>query len=444
MPTRKISNLSVVAFSTAALFIKLIWLSSLPGRGLLGADGENYLEALNGLLEGGIFSQHGKLLYWPAGYPILMWPIAELSVTNFPFLIGTLQSILFTIAIILFILELSRTNMAIFCWPVMVILTFNPTLSLNSVVIGYEVPVASLLLISITLLIRHARQENKQSKFISMEIYLASVSLAISCFMQPRILFIAAGTILVYVILTRSKKRALVFLVVTLVIISVAPLALVARNLKANNLPAISTNLGVTMNIGAGPGASGGYTINTIGVPCDAIKGDAVKQDRHLVSCVIRWNWENPSQAAKLMARKFVYHWSPWLGPIANGTMARNPWRDIYPLNGFFNSPDGVLFVNGLIGKFVSWAWLIGSLVLIAIGFYSLHRMAGIARIVAWMAFFPVTLNTLSSMATIGDHRFRIPTMTLSLVLQTIGLYVLLNKRKLSSLVNLANPHKYI
>jgi len=53
----------IVLFSAAIFLIKVIWLSTQQDRGLLGADGENYLEALDGLLTGGFFSEQGKLSY---------------------------------------------------------------------------------------------------------------------------------------------------------------------------------------------------------------------------------------------------------------------------------------------------------------------------------------------------------------------------------------------
>ena len=93
---------AIVLFSAIVFLIKVIWLSSQQGRGLLGADGENYLNALSGLLEDGLFSEQDLLSYWPAGYPILMWPLAELSLDNLAFLVGTLQSLIFAVSVIFF------------------------------------------------------------------------------------------------------------------------------------------------------------------------------------------------------------------------------------------------------------------------------------------------------------------------------------------------------
>ena len=88
---------ALFVFSLSVFIIKILWLASLEGRGLLGADGENYLAALDGLLADGLFSSLSTLNYWPAGYPILMWPIAEISQSNLLFIVGVLQSLIFSL-----------------------------------------------------------------------------------------------------------------------------------------------------------------------------------------------------------------------------------------------------------------------------------------------------------------------------------------------------------
>ena len=40
----------------------------------------------------------------------------------------------------------------------------------------------------------------------------------------------------------------------------------------------------------------------------------------------------------------------------------------------------------------------------------------------------PIVTSWISAIATIGDHRFRVPTMPLSLTLQVIGVYLLVKK----------------
>jgi hypothetical protein len=59
--------------------------------------------------------------------------------------------------------------------------------------------------------------------------------------------------------------------------------------------------------------------------------------------------------------------------------------------------------------------------------------MKGIYANIAYLTFVPVVISWLVSMGTIGDHRFRIPTMSLSLFLQVMGIYALRHKAKTRS-----------
>jgi hypothetical protein len=424
---RKAQARGLLAFSLTVFFIKIMWLSSKEGRGLLGADGENYLDALSGLLTDGFFSDRGNLSYWPAGYPILMWPIAAISESHLAFIVGIIQSLIFALAIWFFAIELSATSLKRFTWPAVIILSISPTLSLNSVVIGYEVTSASLFLIATTLFLRQIRFSKRS--ILNWENSLAAFTISISCFMQPRILLLALGIIIPFAIYHYRGKAILIFLAFSLSIVAIAPSIMILRNIEANGYAAISTNLGVTMNIGAGPEATGGYVSQVTGVPCEAIEGNAAEQDSHKVGCVLKWYLENPGKSAKLFLNKFLYHWSPWFGPLANGTMARNPWLQFHPFAESAKTQEGFEIVNGGVGKTISWAWVLGSLTLLIYGFIALRRRGGVSTLLAWCLFIPVLLNAGSSMGTIGDHRFRIPTLTLSTLLQLFGLYAIFERR---------------
>lgn len=426
-----ISKPSIWFLTLSILFFKAIWLSSLPGKGLLGADGENYLEGLSGLLKDGFFSSQGKLLYWPAGYPILIWPFAEMSTSQFPFILGIAQSSLFSLSIVFITFELSKTNLYIMSWPVFFLLSLNPTLALNSSAIGYEVPCASLMTISIAALMKHQRIYKAKPRIITRETILASASLALATFMQPRTALLALGILMPFAWMCYTKKMAICFLVFTVGVIAVAPASLIVRNVIAKNPATISTNLGVTMNIGAGPNSNGGYTNRATGVPCNQTSEDLSRRDRQLVSCVITWYIKNPSQAFHLFWNKLNFHWSPWFGPLANGTMARSPWLDYHPLKGMLETTSGEKFINGKIGVTLSWLWQVSSMALLVFGFITMRRLDGIAEVYSWCLFLPSILNTLSSMATIGDNRFRVPTLMLSLQLQLFGIAYLAMRKNL-------------
>ena len=423
---RKFQVRGLLAFSLTVFLIKIVWLSSKEDRGLLGADGENYLEALSGLLSEGFFSEQGKLSYWPAGYPILMWPIAAISESNLAFIVGIIQSLIFALSIWFFASELSASSLKRFTWPAAMILSLSPTLSLNSVVIGYEVTSASLFLLAISLFLRQVRLS--KSSILNWENSFASIAIAISCFMQPRILLLALGIIIPFAIYHFRGRAIPIFLAFTLSIVAITPSIMIFRNIEANGYAAISTNLGATMNVGAGPESTGGYTPKATGVPCEALEGNAAEQDSHKVSCVLKWYLENPGKSVKLFVNKFFFHWSPW-GPLSDGTMARNPWLQFHPFSSTSQTQEGYELINGWIGKSLSRLWVLSSLLVLVYGFIALRRRGGVSTLLAWCLFIPVLLNTASSMGTIGDHRFRIPTLTLSILLQLFGLYAIFERR---------------
>ena len=83
----------LIAIPLIALVIKFIVMGNIQSGMWLGADGENYLKGLDGLVKDGFFSKEGLLSYWPAGYPLLMWPLAEIAQTAFFYLLSIIQSI---------------------------------------------------------------------------------------------------------------------------------------------------------------------------------------------------------------------------------------------------------------------------------------------------------------------------------------------------------------
>jgi hypothetical protein len=81
----------LIAIPLIALAIKLITMLNIQAGGWYGADGENYMTGVDGLLRQGFFSNERLLSYWPAGYPLLMWPIAIISQPKFFYLLTILQ-----------------------------------------------------------------------------------------------------------------------------------------------------------------------------------------------------------------------------------------------------------------------------------------------------------------------------------------------------------------
>ena len=433
-------NLLLVPFF--ALILKFIFIARIPAvawPGIdpeqyrlanfwMGADGENYVVGLNALVRDGIFSPEGILNYWPAGYPILLYifglPFRSLTLVS----TGVVQTIIYALASAYFVDVLTKTRLKRFAVVVAFFLAFNPTLSFGSYSIGYESFVAALLLVAAGLLV-HEFQRGKRS-WLSKEAALAATAISLASFMQPRM--VVSGLILFFfwALATRTKAVALGFMALTMGISLIFPALLIVRNVVATDQASISTNLGVTMRIGAGPGASGGYSNGGSELVCPEVEGTAAEKDNAVVRCVIDWYLSNPSEVPGLFARKALYYWSPWFGPLANGTMARNPWNQKHPLKSTVQTQEGYDLIYGTAGKAISWAWVLGSLGFMFYGFWVLWRLNGVERLLGVVSLGIVLINMAVSMATIGDHRFRLPAAGLSLFMQAVGLLWAFGKGK--------------
>jgi hypothetical protein len=396
----------------------------------VGADGENYLMGYFALIRDGVFSTESILNYWPAGYPLFIFLLSFLGKSWVLTTLSIVQSLAFSYAVYLFASQLSRTRLKKYSYLAFVMIILNPTLSLSSIVIGYESITASGLLISCALIIKDFIGKNDK-KFIKY-LVLNSLILGFLAFVQPRLIISGALILLLWIYLRKGIKVGIKSLIISFLILAIFPASLIIRNNQALGLTSISTNLGVTMNLGAGDGATGGYVGSTskAGVPCE-ITGNSVEQDNQRVKCVLNWYLKNPGKSIELFYNKSIYFWSPWDGPIANGTMARNPWLTVSPIrDAAMSSEDGNKLVYGTAGKIASWVWLLSGLCLLLYGFLILWRQGSIEKMLAAVALVTVGTNWAVSLMTIGDHRFRIPIMGFSILLQSIGIRNTLSGKK--------------
>jgi hypothetical protein len=102
--------------------------------------------------------------------------------------------------------------------------------------------------------------------------------------------------------------------------------------------------------------------------------------------------------------------------------MARNPWLKISPAYTTTKNQEGSDLVLGPFGRTISYLWIIGQVFFLVLGFLALRRRGKFEGDFAWLLIMPVLISWLISIGTIGDHRFRLPTMSLSLILQVVGL----------------------
>jgi hypothetical protein len=414
-------------WAIAVFIIKLIIIGNVQGGIWPGADHEGYTNGLNAIFTEGIFSDKYELNYWPAGYPLFIF---LLSVIGKSFVLTTLaivQSAIYSFAVYFFAAQLAKTRLKKFAYLAFFMILLNPTLTLSSIATGYESLTASGYLIVVGLIIKDFVQKN--DKKLLPYIATSSAIFGFMTFLQPRLIVSGILINLLWILIRKPWKSASLIIATSLAATLFFPATLIYRNHKAIGLNTISTNLGGTMNIGAGDKAEGGYASKDVGVPCKTT-GTTAQKDNQQVICVLKWYLNNPGKSAKLFFNKTKFFWSPWKGQLANGTMARNPWLKIHPVSDIQNSPDGDKLVRGPVGSLVSWSWFLGGLGLLIYGFIVLWRLKALERLIGSIAAIAIGTSWLISLATIGDHRFRLPIMGMSLFLQAVGLRTLLKGGK--------------
>ena len=410
-----------------AFIIKLITMGNIQGGGWAGADGENYLTGVDGLYTEGFFSKAEILNYWPAGYPILLWILVLISVSKFVYLLGFIQSIFFAYATYYMTKNISKSSASWLAMPASIFISFNPTLSLSTLAIGYEAPVAACFLMLMgVILASKQKPDNSQYKYA---IY-AGGWLALASLMQPRYLLAGMAVLVIWGFTFISRKSSVKYIATAVAVMALAPALLIARNAIAIDKTTISTNLGVTMAIGAGDETKGGYRRTGPEVPCSPTFPSTTVTDNEKVKCVLKWYLTNPLETVRLAFNKSQYFWSPWSGPLGEGTMARNPWLKISPIANLQNSQSSSNLVLGNFGKIISWLWIIGQIGFLIYGFVALRKIDPITKMIADGSMAAVAISWLISIGTIGDHRFRVPTMGLSLLLQVVTIWSL--KKKIS------------
>jgi len=418
----------VIIFNIQALPLNETWGKDFLVGGIWpGSDAENYLAGYINLIKDGIFSKESILSYFPAGYPLIILFLSIFGKSWVLITLSILQSLIFSFATYFFAVQLSRTRIKKFSYLVFMLIILNPTLSLTSIIIGYESLTASGYLLVFALIIKDFVEKN--DKNFSKYLITSSLIFGLMTFMQPRLIVSGLIINLLWLLVRKGIKTGSLLLIISLGVTLFFPATLIYRNHKSNGFNAISTNLGKTMNIGAGDKATGGYMEKDYGVPCNT-NGNVAQKDNQTVKCVLNWYLSNPIKGAELFYNKTLYFWSPWSGPEGNGTMARNPWLKINPIQNIIKTKEGYTLIFSGFGKFISWLWLLGGIATLLYGYLILWRQKSLERFIGSIAMIAIGSNWLISLISIGDHRFRVPIMGMSLFLQAIGIKTLLKGGK--------------
>ena len=397
-----------------ALAVKCLLIVNIKGNIWPGPDYESYYEGADNLIKFGIFSDAQILQYFPAGYPLTIWLFSKISLPGAYFLLSTFQSLVFFYATWYFVKNIQIGILIRISPLIALIISFNPTLSLSSLVIGYESLVASTLMISVGVLL------DKNLKKDTTKIIIFAALNGFASFLQPRYLLVSVIvgiSWLIYGSSKSSKKRAITVL---LAISTLSPVILGFRNFVASDNFFVSKNLDDTMYVGIGKNATGGYLNdknNNVGVACPPGYDSESKK----IICYLSWYATNPLDTLRLSINKTIYFFSPWTGPLANGTMSRNPWQKINPIQKVGNNPETKNLILGVPGKVISWFWMISSFGLMTFGALCLWQRKNEERLMSAILSIPIAVSWLTSLGTIGDHRFRVPVLGFMCALQVIG-----------------------
>ena len=115
--TQKIKRIKYFSFILFLIKLLIIWRISnlqmfqVKGHIWLGADGENYLTGVDGLVKDGFLSQASILNYWPAGYPLIIYLISFGFKSFGLTLLAILQSLIYSVASYIFVREIYQSRL---------------------------------------------------------------------------------------------------------------------------------------------------------------------------------------------------------------------------------------------------------------------------------------------------------------------------------------------
>jgi hypothetical protein len=385
----------------------------------LGADGETYLAASDAINKEGLFSTSGLLVYFAPGYSIFLYILQLFSGTLLFKVISVVQTLLYSYSVYFFGQQLQKTKFNKSVFPFGIILLLNPTLTLSSLVIGYESLVASFFLLVIGLLVLDLSSKDSKSPY--SRLLISALLLGLTVWLSPRMILPGFLIILTWLYLkNKFKKSFLPSLIIVLIFLSFQG-SLIMRNGIATDSFISQSSVGALAIMGAGPNATGTYTNEDTGIDCDVEGLNASLASNKKLTCAMNWYANNPSQGLVLLWKKSYYLWSPWFGPLSGGTMARNPYLNFHPVKEIIKTQSQLDFVMGLPGQLLSWICILGGWLFLILGYRASLKLGGIEKIIGNISLMIILSSWLSVLIVQGDHRYRIPFMPFALFLQLCG-----------------------
>jgi hypothetical protein len=424
----RLTHLTMLTF--IVLVIKLILVARSNQSTWLGADGESFINNAGIISNEGFFSSNGSLMYFAGGYSFLLFLFNIFGTAALPYVTILFQTVSYSFAVWVLARQLLKLPVSAIAIPFAYISLLNPTLSLSSLQIGYESPVAAIYIAVVALLLRDLSQESL--KKLKWPFLLGSGLLGFAAFLQPKFILSSLAVLIIWVIARKPSKATALVIALSILSFTVLPASLSIRSQIAVGSWIPASSLGTVAAFGAGPNATGHGSTDT-GLICDTTGLSPESASNAKFKCAVKWYLTNPIPAVELIASKSIMFWSPWAGPLAEGSQGRNLYTRFHPVLEMSQSQEGYNFIAGPFGRFLAWAWLLGGLFVLFLGFYSLWKANRVTRALGSSAMAIVLASWLIAAGTQGDHRYRVPIMGMSLLLQISGWNFILKKARISS-----------
>lgn len=402
--------------------------TSYPGA-WLGADGETYLDVAKVLREEGIFSSDNRLFYFAPGYSVFLWIVSIPNEKIVFFAAAAVQTLAFSFSVYYLAKQLLNIGMVKLAIGFATLAQLNPTLSLASLVIGYESLIASACTLAIALLMKVRLEKSEKTKHIWL-VSLAFLLFGSTIWLSPRMILPSVLILIIWFFVNPKTKRTVAAALLSVIILASFQSSLIVRNEIATGNRVTQSSLGTLAIMGAGPNATGTYTNEDTGVECEISGLSESEASNKKLRCAFYWYLDNPLKGATLIWKKSYYLWSPWFGPLYGGTMARNPYLFFHPVKSFITTQEQLDIVMGIPGKIVSWVWIFSGWLLMILGIRFLLKSGGNGKLLGFFILAFIASIWLITLMVQGDNRYRIPIMPFSLLAQLYGFQIIQSIRK--------------
>ena len=397
--------------------------TSYPGA-WLGADGETYLDVARVLNKEGVFSSDSRLFYFAPGYSAFLWMVSIPNEKLVFFIAAAVQTLAFSYSIYYLGKQLLGIGMIKLAIGFVALAQLNPTLSLASLVIGYESLIASACTLAIALLLK-VRLEKSEKPEHPWLVSLAFLLIGSTIWLSPRMVLPSVLILIIWFFVNPKTKRSVTAALLSVMILASFQSSLIMRNEIATGNRVTQSSLGTLAIMGAGPNATGTYTNEDTGIVCEISGLNESEASNKKLRCAFNWYLDNPLKGATLIWKKSYYLWSPWFGPLYGGTMARNPYLYFHPVKSLITTQEQLDIAMGIPGKIISWVWILCGWLLMILGIRFLLKSGGNERLLGAFILVLIASTWLITLMVQGDNRYRIPVMPFSLLVQVYGFQVI-------------------